>query len=395
MTAQMEKAAEALDFERAAKLRDRISAVAKADQSQKVISSKTTDFDIVAMAQNIELASVAVVKYRKGRLTDKENYFIGDEYESGQMRYDFLLEYYAQKREIPKEIYVDSEIDDAELLEQFFSEKSGHKVSLIVPKRGEWLVQVTLAKANASEYLSMKVGRTAREINALEELSKLLGLPKIPTYIESYDISNMGETTRVGGMIVYKNGRPFKQAYRKFTIKDVVGIDDYACMQEVIRRRFTHYKDGDESFSTLPDLILLDGGKGHVAAVQQVLDEMGIEVRLYGLVKDDKHRTRAVAEQGGEIQVNANKNVFRLLTNIQDEVHRFSINFQRKQHAKKSYNLELTQVDGIGEAKASALIREFKSKQGLKKATVEELMKTAKVNRETAQSLYNLIQEIF
>lgn len=392
---EMEEASDKLEFEKAAKLRDQIIAIEKADRSQKIMSDKTTDYDIVALAQNMELSSVAVVKYRGGRLIDKENFYIGDEYDPSQMRSDFLMEYYSSKPSMPKEIYLDREIDDKSLLEEYFRGKFGHKVSLIVPQRGEWLNQIVLARNNASEYLALKVGRTAKEINALEDLAKLLGLPKIPMYIESYDISNMGEETRVAGMIVYRNGRPFKAGYRKFTIKDVVGLNDYACMQEVIRRRFQHYKDGDESFSTMPDLILLDGGKGHVSAVQEVLDEMGIEVSLFGLVKDDKHRTRAIAKEGGEIQVNANKNLFNLLTNIQDEVHRFSISFQRQQHKKKQYELEITRVKGIGEKKALALLKHFKTKQGLKDASAEELARIAKVNKETADELYLYIQEIF
>ena len=392
---EMEEASDKLEFEKAAKLRDQIIAIEKADRSQKIMSDKTTDYDIVALAQNMELSSVAVVKYRGGRLIDKENFYIGDEYDPSQMRSDFLVEYYSSKPSMPKEIYLDREIDDKSLLEEYFRGKFGHRVSLIVPQRGEGLNQIVLARNNASEYLALKVGRTAKEINALEDLAKLLGLPKIPMYIESYDISNMGEETRVAGMIVYRNGRPFKAGYRKFTIKDVVGLNDYACMQEVIRRRFQHYKDGDESFSTMPDLILLDGGKGHVSAVQEVLDEMGIEVSLFGLVKDDKHRTRAIAKEGGEIQVNANKNLFNLLTNIQDEVHRFSISFQRQQHKKKQYELEITRVKGIGEKKALALLKHFKTKQGLKDASAEELARIAKVNKETADELYLYIQEIF
>ena len=392
---EMEEASDKLEFEKAAKLRDQIAAIERADRSQKIMSDKTTDYDIVALAQNMELTSVAVVKYRGGRLIDKENFYIGDEYDPSQMRSDFLVEYYSSKQTMPKEIYIDREIEDKALLEEYFRSKFGHKVSLVVPQRGEGLNQIVLARNNASEYLSLKVGRTAKEINALEDLAKLLGLPKIPMYIESYDISNMGEETRVAGMIVYRNGRPFKAGYRKFTIKDVVGLNDYACMQEVIRRRFQHYKDGDESFSTLPDLILLDGGKGHVSAVQEVLDEMGIEVSLFGLVKDDKHRTRAIAKEGGEIQVNANKNLFSLLTNIQDEVHRFSISFQRQQHKKKQYELEITRVKGIGEKKALALLKHFKTKQGLKEASVEELASVAKINKETADRLYLYIQEIF
>ena len=395
LTEEMEEYAEKLEFEKAAKLRDRIASIKKAEQSQHIYSSKTTAYDVIAMAQNMELSSVAVVLYRDGRIVDKENFYIGDEYDDGQMRSDFLLEYYSSKQEIPKEIYLDKEIDDKELLEQYFTDKFGHKVTIVIPKRGEGLTQITLAKANASEYLSLKVGRTAKELSALDDLAKLLGLKKIPDYIESYDISNMGEETRVAGMIVYRNGRPFKAGYRKFNIKEVSGVDDYACMQEVIRRRFTRYLNHDEGFSTLPDLILLDGGKGHVKAVQEVLDELGLQIELFGLVKDDKHRTRAVAMQGGEIQINSNKNVFNLLTNIQDEVHRYSINFQRQSHTKKQYELELTRVKGIGEAKALQLLKTFKTKKGLKEATVEELAASAKVGEQVAKELYLYIQEIF
>lgn len=395
MKVEMEEYSERLEFEKAAKVRDRIAAIEKSENSQHVYSSKTTDYDIVSLAQNMELSSIAVVIYRNGRLIDKQNFFIGDEYDQHEMISDFLVEFYSKRDEIPREIYLDREIEDSELLEKYFSDKCKHKVSIVVPKRGEGLTQVMLAKSNASEYLSLKVGRTAKEITALESLAKTLGLKKIPMYIESYDISNMGEQTRVAGMIVYRNGRPFKAAYRKFTIKDVVGIDDYACMQEVIRRRFQRYLDGDDSFSTLPDLILLDGGKGHVAAVSEVINEMGIDVELYGLVKDDKHRTRAIAKLGGEIQVSNDKIVFDLLTNIQDEVHRYSINFQRQQHKKKQYELELTRVKGIGDAKAMALLKEFKTKNAMKEATVEQLAKAARVNMDVAQELYLYIQEIF
>ena len=229
----------------------------------------------------------------------------------------------------------------------------------------------------------------------MEDLKNILGLPKTPETLESYDISNMGEETRVAGMIVFKNGRPFKQGYKKFNIKYVQGIDDYACMQEVIERRIQRYLDGDESFSPLPDLILLDGGKGHVAAVKEVLDKMNVSINLFGLVKDDKHRTRAIAREGGEIQVNGNKNVFGLITRIQDEVHRFSINFQRKQHKKKQYELELTRVHGIGEAKAMTLLKEYKTKKAMKEATAEQLAQTAKISKEVAQELYLFIQETF
>ena len=395
LTKEMEEYAENLEFEKAAELRDRIAAIQKAELTQRIYFFKATDCDIIAAAVNMGICSVAVVKYRDGRLIDKENFFIGEESDSSQTREDFLVEYYSNKAEMPKEIYLDSEIENKELLESYFSGKYNHKVAITVPKRGEGLTQTILAKSNAEEYLSLRVGRTAKEISALEDLKNILGLPKTPETIESYDISNMGEETRVAGMVVFKNGRPFKQGYKKFNIKYVEGIDDYACMQEVIERRIQRYLDGDESFSPLPDLILLDGGKGHVAAVKQVLDRMGVEVNLYGLVKDDKHRTRAIAKEGGEIQVNANKNVFALLTRIQDEVHRFSINFQRKQHKKNQYEMEITRIKGIGEAKAMTLLKEFKTKKAMKEATAEQLASAAKLNKEVAEELYLFIQETF
>ena len=395
LTKEMEAAAGNLEFERAAQLRDRIAAIKRAARAQSIESGRSISCDVFAVSQNMKLTSVAVVKYRSGKLIDKENYFIGDEYNEQLMRGEFLLQYYSSGREIPGEIYLDGDTEDNALLEEYFRKTAGRKVSINVPKRGEGLVLTTLAKSNADEYLSLRVGRTSREITALQDLAKLLGLPKTPTLIESYDISNLGEQTRVAGMITYKNGRPYKAGYRRFNIKDVVGIDDYGCMQEVIRRRFGRYIDGDESFSELPDLILLDGGAGHVNAVREVLDEMGINVSLFGLVKDDKHRTRAISDGGGEILINANKSLFKLLTEIQDEVHRYSIDYQRKKHKQTQYELELTKIKGIGEKKALALLKKYKTKQGIREATVEELMETAKINRETAENLHLYIQEIF
>ncbi len=392
---EMEQAAEDLQFEKAAKLRDTIAAISKIDSVTKMCTTKTIDYDIIALSSNIGQTSVAVVKYRGGRIHDKENFFVGEEGENGQVLSEFVLGYYSEKTDIPKEIYVDGDIDDKELLEEYLKNLSGHKVTFIHPKRGEMLTQLTLARANAGEYLAFKVGRTAKEISALEQLSGMLGLEKIPEIIESYDISNMGEDARVGGMVVYKNGRPHKPSYKKFTIKEVVGIDDYACMQEVLRRRLKRYLDGDEDFAPLPDLILLDGGKGHVQAVSEVLAELKLDIPLFGMVKDDKHRTRAIARQGGEIQINANKNVFSFVTGIQDEVHRFSINFQRQTHKKKQYELELTRVKGIGEAKAFKLLKHYRTKQAMKEASAEELAKIAGVNISVAEELYLYIQEIF
>lgn len=400
LTAEMEQAAEKLDFELAARLRDRINKINKAKERQTILAHKSTDFDVIGIAPDAELAAVAVVKYRSQRLTEKENFFLGDEYGLGQMLSDFLMEYYDSEREtmtIPDEIYVEDEPEDRELLESYFAEKRGKRVKIIVPKRGEGLSQVVFAKNNAREYLALKVERSAKELGALEELAKLLGLPKPPLYIESYDISNLGDSSKVGGMVVYRSGKPFRANYRKFTIKDVAGQDDYACMREVLHRRFKRFMedDGDPAFSVMPDLILLDGGTGHVSAVREVLAELGLDIKLFGMVKDNKHRTRAIAADGGEIAVASNKQVFGLLTNIQDEVHRFSATFQRAVHTKKSFELELTKIPGIGERKAAAILKYFKSKQAIRQASTDELAKAAKVSTERAEALKKYIKELF
>ncbi len=394
LTAQMEQAAENLEFEKAAMLRDRIAAVTRLTAQQKILDYKP-NYDIVGMAVNVGQASFAVIKYRNGRLIDKQNYFVGEEYAENEMRRDFLLEYYTKQEDIPAEIYVDGEFDEKELLTELLRKQAEHAVKFVIPQRGDGMAQVLLAQKNAGEYLALRVGRTAKEIKALEDLKTLLGLDKVPNVIESYDISNFGETGVVGGMIVYRNGRPFKAGYRKFAIKTVDGQNDYACMQEVLRRRMTRYLDGDENFAPLPDLILLDGGRGHISAVSEVLDELKVDVPLYGLVKDSKHRTRAIAKEGGEIEIRSNRPLFALLTNIQDEVHRFAITFQRAKHKQKTYTLELTEVRGIGKAKAQALLKAFKTKQAMKQATAEQLQTAAKISAEKAQELYEFIQERF
>lgn len=394
LTRQMEEASENLEFEKAARLRDRIAAITRLTAQQKILDYKQ-EYDIVGMAVNVGQASFAVIKYRGGRLVDKENFFVGEEYAESEMRRDFILSYYTKQEDIPKEIYVDEEFDDMDLLTELLREQAKRAVKFVIPQRGDGMAQVLLARKNAGEYLALRVGRTAKEIKALEDLKTLLGLEKVPNIIESYDISNFGDTGVVGGMIVYRNGRPFKAGYRKFAIKGVDGQNDYACMQEVLRRRLTRYLDGDESFSPLADLILLDGGKGHISAVSEVLDELKIDVPLFGLVKDSKHRTRAIAKEGGEIEIKSNKALFALLTNIQDEVHRFSITFQRVKHKQKTYSLELTEVKGIGEAKVRALLKAFRTKAAMKAASPEELQKAAKISEEKARELHAFIQERF
>ena len=395
LTEEMNKAAEELDFELAAKLRDRIQAIQKAAESQKIINDDIRDTDIIAIAQNGEMACASVIMYRGGRLFDKASYFLGEKDDSIKMREDFLMQYYSSKDSIPKDILLDEDITNGEIIEKFLRQKYDHAVNISTPKRGQFLRLTTLAKSNATEYLSIKVGRTSREITALEELAKALGLPKTPKYIECYDISNLASTNMVAGMVVFENGRPCKKYYKKFSIKTVAEQNDYACMQEVIERRFRNYfEKTDEGFSIMPDLILLDGGNGHVNAVEPVLERMGVTGPLFGLVKDSKHRTRAVATGGGEISLAKCRAAFNLVTAIQDEVHRVAITYQAQKHKKNAHRLEITKVKGIGDKKAAKLITEYKTKEALKKATVEELAKTAGVNIDTARELKEIIDEM-
>lgn len=391
LTCQMEEAAEALDFERAAKLRDRIQAIRRIADTQKVYLINTENQDVVAFAQNQTHAAVAVLKFRNYRLSDKEDYFFPDVYDIETVRQSFLSQYYMMTADIPPRIVVDEPFEDADLLAEHLKTANGRKVSFIFPQKGDQKKMVDMAFANASERLSKYVSRTGREVAALDALAKLLGLKKPPAYIEAYDISNLGESSKVGGMVVFENGRPLKKAYKKFRIRQIEGQDDYASMQEVITRRLSHYeqeKDTGEGFGRLPDLILLDGGKGHVAAILPIIQASGLDIPVFGMVKDNKHRTRAIAKDGGEIAISANRAAFSFVTTIQDEVHRYAIRYQKQVHTKSSLEITLTRVKGIGDKKAAQILSRFRTRAELLEATPEQLAQTAKLSAETAQELF-------
>lgn len=392
---QMEQAAEQLDFERAAKLRDKLRAMERLALSQKVFLNASKDQDFIGIEQTNELSCVVVLKFRNGQLHDKDYFFFDDAPAKEELLCEFLSQYYRQGVYIPKMISVPMEFEDLEVYQNYFSQLSGKKIIINVPQKGEQKKQITMAEQNALEELSLKLQKKSREIVALQELQKLLGLAKLPEYIESYDISNIGNDYMVGGMIVFENARPCKKAYKKFSMKDNQTQDDYACMQEVLRRRFSHYLDPeetDEGFLRMPDLILLDGGAGHVNAVRTVLESMNIQVPLFGMVKDSRHRTRAITGEGGEIQISTNQAAFRLTTMIQDEVHRFAITYQRQKHKKNAFSLELTQIKGIGPKKAQMLMKQFGTKKNFQSASLEQLQTAGKLSPEAAQALYQLIQ---
>ena len=392
---QMEAAAEQLDFEKAAYLRDRIKAISRASQQQKIFDDKLKNCDFLSSAVSTGGSCVSLLKYRDGRLQDKLTFpFDGDTIDDSLLE-SFINIYYMRQEEIPSNIFLDEKIDNAELIRKALSDKCGHSVRITVPQKGTMLKYVMMCRSNSEEYLSVHTDRTGKELAALEELAKILGLSKPPEYIESYDISNLSSSSMVAGMVVFKDARPYKKAYKRFSIKESLEQNDYASMQEVIRRRFNEYLKGeDEGFATLPDLILLDGGSTHVAAVKEVMEEFDVNVPIYGLVKDNKHRTRAIATHGGVIDVSRRSGAFVLMTKIQDEVHRFAISYMKSKHTKSSFSYELTKIKGIGEKKAQKLITGYKTLSNLKKASTEELAAAAGVNMQTAEELYKKIQEM-
>ncbi|MBC8570118.1 excinuclease ABC subunit UvrC [Zongyangia hominis] len=389
----MEEAAEALDFERAARLRDRIKAIEKISEHQKVVLSKVPEQDVIALSQLGRTVCAVVLKFRGSKLIDKKDFLLGEVESIDSARSEFLMRYYDTGGDIPPQIELDAPCEDQDLFEEYLTEKAGRRVHIHVPQRGEQHDLVLMAKENASQRLSHETARTGREIAALDELARLLGLPHPPHYIEAYDISNIGESTIVGGMVVFEEGRPLKQAYRKFAIKEQQGPDDYAAMTEVITRRLSRYREGDPHFSVLPDLILLDGGKGHVSTILPVVRAMGFDIPVFGMVKDDRHRTRAIAVDGGEISINSNRSAFSLVTAIQDEVHRFSIRYSRQKHQSGGFQLMLTRCEGIGQTRAVALLKHFKTVKAIRAATVEELCEVKGMTRTAAENLHAFLQE--
>lgn len=390
LTEEMETAAENLEFERAASIRDIISSVRKMSDKQKVVATKIDDGDVIAGFSDDGKTCYQVFRFEGGRLFDRES-FVFDSGEGESETEEFLLRYYTLRDSMPKSVALDREFDGMEEIAEWLSQKRGSKVTITVPQRGDRAQLVAMCKSNAAEALAQKKGATAREYNVLEELRDLLGLEKLPEYIESYDISNLAGTENVAGMIVYKNGKPLKSAYRKFKIKGFEGQDDYASMAEVLTRRFDEYYknlDEEEGFGKLPDLILLDGGKGQVAAVKEVLLSKNIDVPLFGLVKDDKHRTRAVTGEGGEIALSSRRSLFAFLTKMQDEVHRFAIGYHHARRSKNTFRTTLTDIDGIGEVRARALLKYFRTIENISNADLAELENAPKMTKDTAIAVY-------
>lgn len=391
LESQMEEAAEAMDFERAAKLRDRIRAISRMQEKQKVVFKSVEEQDVFSMAESENTVCLAVLRFSDGRLNDCEHFFFDKTDTQESMMTSAVTSFYSIRQNIPRRVTVDGALEGAADVERWLSEKKGKKVTVFTPQRGEQVEVVHMCRENAQEKLALKLGKSGKTVAVLEELRDLLGLSTTPNYIESYDISHTAGQDSVAGMIVFKDGKPYKSAYKRFTIKSFLGNDDYRSMHEVLTRRFTEYeklKDTGEGFGRLPDLILLDGGVGQVNAVQPVLEQFGLSVPLFGMVKDNRHRTRAIAQNGGEIEIRSNRRVFTLVSEIQEEVHRFSIAYHRNKHAKRNLTLSLTEIEGIGEKKAKSLLKHFKTLTAVKNASVDALCEAEGISRKNAEKIY-------
>lgn len=389
MQQRMQEYSDALEFEKAAKLRDRIKAIQNLDERQKVVSINVPEEDVFALVNSQKKACFDVIRFKNGRLTDSEHWIIDSVDNPSEARLELIERYYSMRDYVPSRIAVDGDIEDEKLLHQWLESKRGKKMEIIHPKKGEHLAIVNMCIKNANEHLAQNQGRLGKEMAALEELANLLGLPKPPEYIESYDISHTFGADNVAGMVVFHNGRPLKSHYKKFSIKGFDGQNDVGSMNEVLTRRFKHYCEDDDSstFKQLPDLILLDGGQPQVNAVLPVIKQMNIDVPIFGMVKDTKHRTRAIAFDGGEIEINSHRSAFTLVSTIQEEVHRFAITYHHKKHKKSSFSSGLTQIEGIGEKKAKALLKHFKTIGAIKKANMDELMAVPNISKKNAASI--------
>ena len=393
VTAQLEQemmqAAEELRFEEAAALRDRIQAIGVLKKRQKVIAGICADTDVWGLYLETKCC-YAVLHYEEGQLTGREAELFsanaaGDE---GEILSALLLQYYGGRSVFPKEICIPCELEDQEVLEQLLAEKAGHKVVLRVPQRGERVEVLRMAADNAREEAERQTTAAERTDRTLELLGKLMGLPKAPEWMESYDISNTGADDIVAGMVVFHGSRPAKDRYRKFRIRELSGHpDDYHSMEEVLTRRFTHYMEQDKKFMPLPDVLLIDGGEEHAKVARRVTERFGFAIPVFGMVKDDRHRTRAlVTPEGREIGIGQNQAVFSLIGRIQEETHRFAITFNRESHGKSVRGSALDAIPGVGEARRTALLKHFKSIKAVREASYDALC--AVVPKNTAKAVY-------
>ena len=403
---QMKEAAEKLEFEEAAKLRDLYNSVKQVAQKQKITDSEGEDRDIVALAAEESDAVIQVFFVRGGRLIGREHFYMknADGQERGEILSCFLKQFYAGTPFIPREIMLQEEIEDREVIEEWLSGKRSQRMYIRIPKKGTKEKLVELAAKNAQLVLQQDKDRIKREegrtIGAMKEIASLIGLQQI-TRVEAFDISNTSGFENVGSMVVYENGKPKRSDYRKFRMKTVSGPDDYACMKEVLTRRFTHGleeakqlsdKEMEQeygSFTRFPDLLLMDGGKGQVNIAQEVLEELRLSIPVCGMVKDDHHRTRGLYFQNEEIEIDTHSEGFKLITRIQDEAHRFAIEYHRSLRSKEQVRSVLDEIPGVGPARRKALMKHFENIDAIKEADAALLHEKAGIPLHIAEEIYS------
>lgn len=384
---KMYEASNKMNFEMAAEIRDKIKYIEKISSHQKVISDKKGDQDVIALVHNKTKICVEVFKLDNGSLYETVSFFLDYPDDLELVRAEFIERYYNMRDDLPTRITLDGPAENQELLSEWLSGRLGKKVEISVPQKGERLKLVEMCKNNAFDALMKYSDNYINNDISLEELCSVLSLKKVPEYIEAYDISNINGDENVGGMVVFKNAQPFKSAYKKFKIKNIVGQDDYGSMREVIERRIKRYKESSKGFQRLPDLIFVDGGIGHTRVIKEVLQTYGIFVPVFGMVKDKKHRTKALTSEISEIEIKSKKNVFGLITRIQDEVHRFTIGYHRKRKIKRGLESELIKINGIGKKRARELVKRFGGIERISHAPIEELLLVPGITKPAAESI--------
>ena len=389
LTAEMEQAAEELRFEHAAELRDRLRAIELLSKRQKVVAGSLADTDVAGYFRGMAKGCFVVLHYMEGELAAKdfELFQTPMEEDPAAALSALIRAYYVGRDRLPKQILLPWELPDQVPLTRMLSEQIGRRVELVSPQRGAKTDLIRLANENAREEVARATTREERQNKLLEVLGKMLSLTQPPRRMESYDISNTGASDIVASMVVYVDGRPKKSDYRRFKLKNMTGPDDYASMEQVLARRFRRYLDGDEKFSDKPDLLLIDGGQEHVKVAARVLETLNLSIPAFGMVKDDRHRTRALVHPDGrEIGIQAIPAVFALVGQIQEETHRFAIEYHRQLQAGHMRASALDDIPGVGEKRRSQLLRQFKSIKAIRAASLEELQKALPKN--AAQAVY-------
>ena len=389
---KMNKCAMDFNFEEAAIYRDKIKSLEDMMEKQKIDTS-TSDLnqDVIAMARAHDEACVQVFFVRNGKIVGREHFILEGVMDSTSESIlgSFVKQFYMEQEYVPKEIIIEDEIEDSFILSEWLSSKKGQKVTIRVPQKGEKKSLIEMVRKNAIEYLEkfsdMNKRKYEKSIGALEELKQILNLDNIPKRIESFDISNIQGVDSIGSMVVFTNGKKDKKEYRRYKIKTVIGPNDYDSMAEIVERRL---KYGD-----FPDLMLLDGGKGQVSAVKKVLNKYNVEIPLWGMYKDDKHRTKGLISQEKEIELDRTSNLYRFVASIQEEVHNYAISYHRSLRNKSLTKSELDDIQGIGEKRKKALLNHFKDIEAIKKATFEELLEVEGMNKTSSESVYNYFRK--